>query len=99
MRYGLHSQLTTKPGERDKLVATLLQAATLLKENSECIQYLIGTTDQPDTIWVTEVWSSKEAHDASLHIENLRNTIRQGFPLILATPTSEVFVPIGGKGL
>lgn len=99
MRYGLHSKLTAKPGERDKLVATLLQAATHLKENPDCIQYLIGTTDEPDTVWVSEVWITKEAHDASLQIENLRNTLRQGFPLILATPVSDVFVPVGGKGL
>jgi quinol monooxygenase YgiN len=99
MRYGLHSKLTAKPGERDKLVAILLQAAALLKEHPDCIHYFIGTTDEPDTVWVSEIWVSKEAHNASLLIESLRNTIRQGFPLILATPVSEIFVPIGGKDL
>lgn len=99
MRYGLHGQIVAKPGERDKLVAILLQAANLLKDNPDCIHYIIGATDDPDVIWVDEIWQSKEAHDAALQIENVRNTIRQGFPLIASTPETIVTIPMGGKGL
>jgi quinol monooxygenase YgiN len=99
MRYGLYGKLTAKPGERDKLVAVLLQAANLLKDNPDCLHYIVNTTEEPDVIWVTEIWASKEAHAASLEFAQVRNLIRQGLPLIAATPESITTTPLGGKGL
>jgi hypothetical protein len=49
-------------------------------------------------IWVTEVWSSAEAHQASLTLDGVKETIKRGRPLIAGGERIEI-VSIGGKGL
>jgi quinol monooxygenase YgiN len=32
-------------------------------------------TEDPNSIWITQLWTSKEAHDRSLVYENVKKTI------------------------
>lgn len=52
--YGLSGTITAQPGKRDELVAILLKAAGLLRQNKDCILYMVATDDSADTIWITE---------------------------------------------
>ena len=99
MHCGLGGKFTTQPGQRDELVAILLQAAELLGDNDACIHYLINTTEEPDVIWVTETWTTKEAHDASLEPADVRELITQAMPLIASISDQLELQTIGGKGL
>lgn len=99
MKYGLFGKFTAQPGKRDELKDILLQAAELLQQNPECIHYLIGTTDQPDDVWVIETWESKEAHDKSLEPENIRTLIKTAMPLIASMPEQTELDTHGGKGI
>lgn len=75
--YAQHVKTIAKPGKRDELVQLLGQMIEPLKHNPSCIYYLISITEEPDVVWVTELWESKEAKDtAPTAIPNL--TRRKG---------------------
>jgi quinol monooxygenase YgiN len=57
-----------------------------------------SATDDPDAIWITEAWRTKEDHDASLQREDVRAVITTARPLIAAMEGFEI-TPLGGKGL
>lgn len=97
--YGFSIKFTAQPGKRDELVSILLESADQLKSNPDCIHYLIGTSDEPDAVWVYETWTSKEAHDDALKPAEAKTLIQRATPLI-AGVSSQVDTQIaGGKGL
>ncbi len=62
--YGLIGQMKAAPGKRDELMAILAEGTGTMPGN---IAYLIGADlADPDGIWITEYWTDKAAHDASL---------------------------------
>lgn len=63
MAYGYVVKFRAEYGQRDSLVALLLQAADVLRENTDCVQYLVSTmNDDVDAVVVTEVWTDQQAH-------------------------------------
>jgi quinol monooxygenase YgiN/quercetin dioxygenase-like cupin family protein len=67
MAVGRYVKLVAREGQGDALVAKLLSVAEDLRDVAGCELYLINRAGtQPDTVWVTEVWRSQEALDASL---------------------------------
>lgn len=97
--YGSHGQFTTRPGQGDELANILLSAAAGLRANEACLLYLVSRSpDNPDEIWVTEVWTDKAAHDASLQDEDVKAAIQRARPLIAAITATELR-PAGGKGI
>ena|ERR1700694_2282176 len=101
MKYGIYTRHTAKPGQRDNLVAILLGAADLLRDNHDCLHWVVNTTDEPDIVWVNVVWTSKEAHDASLQPENVRALIGEAKQFLSedVMPQQIFRTPVGGKGL
>jgi quinol monooxygenase YgiN len=98
-RFGLYGKLIAQPGRRDELVAILLEAAAGMPEVPGCDLYIINLSPtEPDAIWVTEVWQSREDHAASLTRADVQALIGRGRPLIAGGERIEV-VPVGGKGL
>lgn len=93
------AKFTAKPGERDALAAILLEAAAAAEPVKECELYLVNHAEpDPDVLWVTEVWSSAEAHAASLTQEATRHAIQRAMPLIAGVEPVKL-TPVGGKGL
>jgi quinol monooxygenase YgiN len=78
----LHSRLAAKPGRRDELLAILNEGegeAAL----PGCRLYVVAVDEQdPDGVWVTEIWASEEAHTASLGIDRAREQIGRAMPMI-----------------
>jgi len=101
VRYGLHSKIKSKAGSFDKLTQILLDASTLATAAKGCRLYFISKDkDDPDAIWVTEVWDSKEDHDNSLKVESIMALIAQAMPLIDGTPEKVQELEImGGLGI
>ena len=99
-RFGLFGKLTAHPGQRDALVQILLAAAELVAKAPGCEVYIVHTSPtEPETVWVTEVWSSEADHDASLAIDGVRELITKARPLIELAPEGIRTIPVGGKGL
>lgn len=99
MKYGLFGKFVAQEGKRDQLIDILLQAAELLQRNDECIEYIVGTSEQPNEVWVSELWTSKEAHDSSLDPEDIRALVMSARPYIANMPEGTEYYPLGGKGI
>ncbi|KUP25864.1 antibiotic biosynthesis monooxygenase [Paenibacillus sp. DMB5] len=98
-KFGMYAKFTAKPGERDALAAILLESAAAAEAVAECELYIINHAEtEPDVLWVTEVWSSEEAHAASLALEATRAAIGRAMPLIAGVESTKIR-PVGGKGL
>ena len=100
-KYGLHGKLKSIAGSGEKLTQILLAASKLVSTVKGCRLYLVSKdkTDN-DTIWVTEVWDSKEDHANSLNAEGVKALISQAMPLIDGRPEKgQELEVLGGKGL
>lgn len=98
-KFAMYGKLTASPGKREELVSLLLEASRSLKDMAGCELYIINeSADDPDTIWVTELWSDAEAHTGSLKNEEVLAVIQRARPLIAGTESVRLR-PVGGKGL
>ncbi len=74
--------LGTKPGKRDELVAQLVRRNEALRALG-CQLYEVGTNaEQPDTVFVVEIWDSAAAHSASLQDPDVAAAITAARPLL-----------------
>lgn len=74
--------LGTVPGKRDELVALLTERSSTLAEIG-CLQYEVGVSaDQPNTVFVVELWTTAEAHQASLLRPDVQQAIAEARPLL-----------------
>lgn len=99
-KIGLYVKFTARPGQRDALAGQLLRAAEGAGAAPGCEIYIVSTSPtEADAVWVTEVWSSQEDHDASLAIAGAKDLIQQTLPLLARPPEQIHTTPLGGKGL
>ncbi|MET8802805.1 putative quinol monooxygenase [Streptomyces sp. NPDC004546] len=99
MTYGCIASMKTTPGSRDEVVAILLGAAEGLRA-AGCHAYIVGLADEDDvTIRVTEVWRSKEHHDAALQLPEARAAIAKAMPLLTGDFIKQELAVAGGLGL
>ena len=99
-RFGLYSKLIARPGQRDALVALLLEAMRGSADMPGCELYIVNTSPtEADAVWVTEVWRSREDHAASLTLPQVQATIARAMPLLTGASERIEVTPVGGKGL
>ena len=99
MPYGYLGSMRTRPGHRDDVVAILTQGADGLQD-AGCLLYLVGTSvEDGDAIWVSEVWQSREHHDASLQLPAVRDQITRAMPMLTGEFTGHEIDVVGGVGL
>jgi len=100
-KYFLHGKLVAKEGTTDKLTSILLDASQLVSTAKGCILYVIGRdTNDNHSVWITEIWDSKEDHDNSLKVASVRELISQAISLLDGQPEKGQELEIlGGKGL
>lgn len=99
-RLGLYTKLTALPGQRDRLVATLLRAASLMERASGCVLYVVNiAADDPAAVWVTEVWDGEQEHRDSLALAGVSELIQEAMPLLSGAPEQVRLVSLGGKGV
>jgi quinol monooxygenase YgiN len=97
--FATYGKITAQPGKRDELAAILLEASRGMEDVDGCRLYIVNIPeDDPNTIWVTELWRDAEAHDASLRDERAIALIRKARPLIAGAESIRL-KPVGGKGL
>lgn len=99
MAYALINRLTAKPGQRGRVVEILVESGKLFGDDPDCLLYLVSESpDQPNLIWVIDLWETKEAHQAALNAPALRPYIEQAMPLLEGMPEQIEIRPVGGKG-
>jgi quinol monooxygenase YgiN len=95
--YGLIGRMKAKPGQRDALIAILIEGVSRMPG---CLSYIVAQDSaDADAIWITEVWESKESHEASLSLPAVKAAISKGRLLIAGMDSATVTTPIGGHGL
>jgi quinol monooxygenase YgiN len=98
--YGMHGRIVAKPGSGDELAAILLEAAAGLQTNRDCLLYVVSrSADDADSVWVTEAWTDRASHAASLEDEAARELIARARPIIASFADRAELRPEGGKGL
>jgi quinol monooxygenase YgiN/quercetin dioxygenase-like cupin family protein len=100
-RVGRYVKFTAKPGQGDALAEKLLGAAEGLRSTPGCELYVINrANDDPDAVWVTEVWRSQEELDASLETEEAKAAIPEVLALVREGSFERIeLAPQGGVGL
>jgi quinol monooxygenase YgiN len=95
--YGLIGKMNAAPGQRDALVAILLEGTTRMPG---CLSYIVAldTTDT-NAIWITEVWDTEANHKASLGPPAVQAAIARARPLIAGFGERFITTPLGGVGL
>ena len=95
--YGLIGKMKALPGKRSELLAILLNSTQAMPGN---LAYIVAEDlDDADGIWITEVWTDKEAHAASLKLPSVQAAIAAGRALIAGFDAQHEIKPVGGVGL
>jgi len=95
--YGMIGRMKAVPGKRAALAAILLEGTDAMPG---CLSYVVAEdVADADALWITEVWTSKQAHDDSLKLPVVQDAIRRGRPLIAGFDSNAVTTPLGGVGL
>lgn len=95
--YGLIGKMIATPGQRDALIAILLEGVSGMPG---CLSYVVAQDPgNPDALWITEVWENREMHQASLSLPSVQAAIAKGRPLIAGFGERYETTPVGGHGL
>ena len=95
--YGLIGQMKAAPGKRDDLVAILSEGTGGMPG---CLSYIVAKdAADADALWITEVWTDKEAHAASLKLPAVQAAIAKARPIIAGFGQRFETAPVGGVGL
>ncbi|MFN4214080.1 putative quinol monooxygenase [Exiguobacterium sp.] len=95
MAYGMIGKLTAIQGERETLLAILLEAATAMEQEAGCEAYRVSVSLDDDAIVVYEVWASEAAHQQSLALPVTRRLIDQAKPILASVEQMVTFEPKG----
>ena len=94
--YGLISKILTQPGRRDDLAEVLMEGSS---DMPGCTSYVVvRDPDDQDALWVTEVWESRDAHQASLQLPQVQLAMEHGRPLIAEFAERHETEPLGAPG-
>jgi quinol monooxygenase YgiN len=95
--YGLIGKMIAAPGQRDALIAILLEG---IADMPGCLSYIVAKDQaDPNAIWITEAWDSEASHKSSLQVPSVKDAISRGKPLIASFGEYFVTEPVGGTGL
>jgi quinol monooxygenase YgiN/mannose-6-phosphate isomerase-like protein (cupin superfamily) len=99
---GRYVKFTAQAGCGDEVAQLLLRAADSLRDAAGCELYVINRSpSEPDVVWVTELWLSREALDASLEqlkTEQGRAQVAEVGALLAGPPELTELEPLGGVG-
>jgi quinol monooxygenase YgiN len=86
-KYLLQGKLTAKDGQRQSLAEILIKASKLMATAKGCHLYAVALDEQdPNSVYITEIWDSKEDHDNSLKVEGVRELIMTAMPILEGQP-------------
>jgi quinol monooxygenase YgiN len=97
--FGLIGKMTAKPGQRDALIALILDGSDAMPG---CLSYIVAKDAEDENgVWITEVWDSEASHAASLKLPAVTAAIGKAMPLIdmQAKGVQQKTVPVGGTGI
>jgi quinol monooxygenase YgiN len=95
--YGLIGKMLAKPGQREALLDILLAGTG---EMPGCLSYIIARDPaEANALWITEVWTGPDSHQASLGLASVQAAIAKARPMIAGFGERYETEPVGGQGL
>jgi quinol monooxygenase YgiN len=95
--FGLVGKMRAQPGERDALIAILLDGTEAMPG---CLSYVVAKDPaDADAIWITEVWDDAASHKASLSLPAVQAAIAKARPMIAGFDSRVETEPVGGVGI
>ena len=92
--FGMIGKMKAQPGKRAALIEALASSTSAMPG---CLSYVVAEdADDPDTLWITEIWDSEASHDASLALPEVKEAIAKGRPLIAGFEMSAKTRPVAG---
>jgi quinol monooxygenase YgiN len=92
--FGMIGKMKAQPGKRAELIEILSGGTGAMPG---CLAYLIAEdVENPDAIWITEVWDRQASHQASLALPVVKEAIAKGRPLIAGFELSVETRPVPG---
>lgn len=99
-KFSLFGKFLVQEGEQETMVNILLEAAESMKNLDVCKLYLVSTSEEePDAVYVYEVWENENAHQASLTLEATQTLIKRAKPIIIGMERINTLNARGGKGI
>jgi quinol monooxygenase YgiN/mannose-6-phosphate isomerase-like protein (cupin superfamily) len=94
-----YAKAIAKPGQGDALADALLGVAETLEAAPGCLLYIINRSPtEPETVWVTELWRSREDLEAALKLESARALMPEVMELVEGPFEQIDLEPLGGVG-
>lgn len=99
-RVGRYVRMVAVEGRGPELATALLRVADGMAQRRGCLAYVVNAApDEPDAVWVTEVWSDAGASEEAL-AQDLGDAGLGTVLELLAQPPEYIEVtPLGGPGL
>ncbi|MFJ9371642.1 putative quinol monooxygenase [Nocardia sp. NPDC101769] len=87
--FSVYARVSAQPNQRDAVIELIKEAVRAGGDSSGLVAYSINAPiDDPDSVWVTQLWVSKDAHDATTRSEPVRAVSLQMVSLLAAPPSS-----------
>ncbi|HZG56631.1 antibiotic biosynthesis monooxygenase family protein [Paenibacillus sp.] len=97
-KFAMCGKIQAQPGQGGALASILLEAAEACKSAPGCELYLVNVAaEDPDAVWVMELWADEASHAASLRNEKTLGLISKARPLIAGIEPHRLR-PLGGLG-
>ena len=78
--YGIINRFTAHPGKRDELIAAMTSDTSVMEG---CRSFVVAHDPaDPDAMWLTEVWDSKEHWQASVERPGVKASLAVAIPLV-----------------
>jgi len=91
-----HAKMIVKPHKRNEVIQLLNKSTGLLGRTPGCVYYIISTTEEPDVVWVSELWASKEAKESLAASPETAKTMNELMPLIESVTDRTGMTVVGG---
>jgi quinol monooxygenase YgiN len=99
-RIGRYVRMEALPGKGSVLAGKLLTVAEGMRAAPGCELYVVNlSADEPDIVWVTEVWADEAASDRALSGDLGEAGIGEVIELLAGPPELVDLTPLGGPGL
>ncbi|MER2169767.1 MAG: antibiotic biosynthesis monooxygenase [Psychrobacillus psychrodurans] len=99
-KFSLLNKFIVQEEKIEDMVNILLAAAESMETLDECEIYLVSIADnEPNSVYVYEVWTDESSHQASLSLEVTQKLISQAKPIITGMERISTLKTKGGKGV
>jgi quinol monooxygenase YgiN len=98
-RVGRYVRMAAHPGEGAALADALLHVASNMQRAPGCEMYVVNlSADEPDVVWVTELWADEASSDRALGGELGQVGLEDVVSHLAAPPELIAVRPLGGVG-